>query len=102
LFARPLGLHLGGPFLAPERRGAHPAKHLRAPDPSLVADEGWSRQSGIALVTLAPELPRALDVVRELVAAGVVVSAGHSSASAEEATAAHAGGISAVTQLCNR
>jgi N-acetylglucosamine-6-phosphate deacetylase len=101
LFAMPLGLHLEGPFLAPERRGAHPAKHLRAPDPSLAADEGWSRQSGVALVTLAPELPRALDVVRELVAAGVVVSAGHSSASAEEATAAIDAGITAVTHLFN-
>jgi N-acetylglucosamine-6-phosphate deacetylase len=99
--AMPLGLHFEGPFLAPERRGAHPAEHLRAPDPSLVADEGWSRQSGVALVTLAPELPRALDVVRELVAAGVVVSAGHSSASAEEATAAIDAGVTAVTHLFN-
>jgi N-acetylglucosamine-6-phosphate deacetylase len=100
-FATPLGLHLEGPFLAPERRGAHPAEHLRAPDPSLVADEGWSRQSGVALVTLAPELPRALDVARELVAAGVVVSAGHSSASAEEATGAIDAGVAAVTHLFN-
>jgi N-acetylglucosamine-6-phosphate deacetylase len=100
-FAMPLGLHLEGPFLAPERRGAHPAEHLRAPDPSLVADEGWSRQSGVALVTLAPELPRALDVVRDLVAAGVVVSAGHSSASATEATAAIDAGVTAVTHLFN-
>ena len=100
-FAVPLGLHFEGPFLAPERRGAHPAEHLRAPDPALVADEGWSRQSGVALVTLAPELPRALDVVRDLVAAGVVVSAGHSSASAEEATAAIDAGITAVTHLFN-
>jgi len=100
-FAVPLGLHFEGPFLAPERRGAHPAEHLRAPDPSLVADEGWSRRSGVALVTLAPELPRAPDVVRELVAAGVVVSAGHSSASAAEATAAIDAGVTAVTHLFN-
>ncbi|MGH2475581.1 MAG: N-acetylglucosamine-6-phosphate deacetylase, partial [Candidatus Limnocylindrales bacterium] len=100
-FALPLGLHFEGPFLAPERRGAHPAEHLRAPDPSLVADEGWGRQSGVALVTLAPELPRALDVVRELVAAGVVVSAGHSSASADEATVAIDAGITGVTHLFN-
>jgi N-acetylglucosamine-6-phosphate deacetylase len=100
-FAVPLGLHFEGPFLAPERRGAHPAEHLLAPDPSLVADEGWSRRSGVALVTLAPELPRALDVVRELVAAGVVVSAGHSSASVEEATAAIDAGVTAVTHLFN-
>ena len=100
-FALPLGLHFEGPFLAPERRGAHPVEHLRAPDPSLVADEGWGRQSGVALVTLAPELPRALDVVRELVAAGVVVSAGHSSASADEATVAIDAGVTGVTHLFN-
>jgi N-acetylglucosamine-6-phosphate deacetylase len=99
--AVPLGLHLEGPFLAPERRGAHPAELLRAPDPSLVADEGWRRQSGVALVTLAPELPRALEVVADLVAAGVVVSAGHSSASAEQATAAIDAGVTAVTHLFN-
>jgi N-acetylglucosamine-6-phosphate deacetylase len=99
--ATPLGLHFEGPFLAPERRGAHPAEHLRAPDPSLVADEGWSRQSGVALVTLAPELSRALDVVGELIAAGVVVSAGHSSASAEQATTAIDAGVTAVTHLFN-
>jgi N-acetylglucosamine-6-phosphate deacetylase len=97
----PLGLHFEGPFLAPERRGAHPVEHLRTPDPSLVADEGWTRQSGVALVTLAPEQPRALDVVRDLVDAGVMVSAGHSSASAEEATAAIDAGVTAVTHLFN-
>jgi N-acetylglucosamine-6-phosphate deacetylase len=100
-FAVPLGLHFEGPFLAPERRGAHPAEHLRSPDPALVADEGWSRQGGVALVTLAPELPKAVDVVGDLTAAGVVVSAGHSSASAEQATAAVDAGVTAVTHLFN-
>jgi N-acetylglucosamine-6-phosphate deacetylase len=99
--AAPLGLHIEGPFLAPERRGAHPAEQLRPADPALVADEGWTRESGVALVTLAPELPRALDVVRDLVAAGVVVSAGHSSATAEQATAAVDAGVTAVTHLFN-
>ncbi len=99
--AVPLGLHLEGPFLAPERRGAHPAEHLRSPDPALVAEEGWSRQAGVSLVTLAPELPGALDVARDLVAAGVVVSAGHSSASAERATVAIDAGVTAVTHLFN-
>jgi N-acetylglucosamine-6-phosphate deacetylase len=99
--AVPLGLHLEGPFLAPERRGAHPAEHLRSPDPTLVAEEGWSRLAGVSLVTLAPELPGALDVVRDLVAAGVVVSAGHSSASAERSTEAIDAGVTAVTHLFN-
>jgi len=100
-FAVPLGLHLEGPFLAPERRGAHPAVHLRSPDPALVADEGWTREAGVALVTLAPELPLALDVIRGLVEAGVVVSAGHSSATAEQATIAIDAGVTAVTHLFN-
>ncbi|MGH9229565.1 MAG: N-acetylglucosamine-6-phosphate deacetylase [Acidimicrobiales bacterium] len=100
-FAVPLGLHFEGPFLAPERRGAHLAEHLKPPDPALVADEGWSGRTGVALVTLAPELPRALDVVGDLVAAGVVVSAGHSSASAEQATDAIDAGVTAVTHLFN-
>jgi N-acetylglucosamine-6-phosphate deacetylase len=100
-FAAPLGLHFEGPFLAPDRRGAHPAEHLQSPDPALVTDEGWSRHAGVALVTLAPELPRALDVLGDLVAAGVVVSAGHSSASAEQATVAIDAGVTAVTHLFN-
>jgi N-acetylglucosamine-6-phosphate deacetylase len=99
--AVPLGLHLEGPFLAPAQRGAHAAEHLRPPDPRVVIDEGWTRDAGVALVTLAPELPGALDVVRTLVAAGVVVSAGHSSASAAQSTAAIDAGVSWVTHLFN-
>jgi N-acetylglucosamine-6-phosphate deacetylase len=99
--AEPLGLHLEGPFLAPERRGAHPPGHLRLPDAALVADEGWSRDGGVRLVTVAPELPGALDLVRRLVASGVVVSAGHSTASAEQAVAAIDAGVTGVTHLFN-
>ncbi|MFP3902509.1 MAG: N-acetylglucosamine-6-phosphate deacetylase, partial [Acidimicrobiia bacterium] len=100
-FARPLGLHLEGPFLAPERAGAHPTGQLRPPDPALVAAEGWSAAEGVAMVTLAPELPRALDVVRGLVERGVVVAAGHSSASAEQASDAVDAGVRVVTHLFN-
>jgi N-acetylglucosamine-6-phosphate deacetylase len=99
--AVPLGLHLEGPFLAPERKGAHDPAHLTAPTVDVVADEAWSRDAGVAAVTLAPELPGALDVVRELVARGVVVSAGHSSATAAEATAAIDAGVTYVTHLFN-
>jgi N-acetylglucosamine-6-phosphate deacetylase len=99
--AAPLGLHLEGPFLAPERRGAHDRRHLVPPSVGLVEDEGWSAEAGVALVTLAPELPGALDVVRRLVAAGVVVAAGHSSATAAEARAAADAGVTWVTHLFN-
>ena len=97
--AVPLGLHLEGPFLNPDRRGAHPSEHLVTPDPRLIADESWP--GAVALVTLAPELPGALDVVRELVAAGIVASAGHSNATAAEARAGIDAGMTYVTHLFN-
>lgn len=99
--AAPLGLHLEGPFLAPERRGAHDPRHLVPPSVGLVEEEGWSAEAGVALVTLAPELPGALDVVRRLVAAGVAVAAGHSSATAAEAREAVEAGVTWVTHLFN-
>ena len=58
LGAEPLGLHLEGPMLNPARKGAHPAALLRAPSPEVV--DGWTRDAGVVLVTLAPELPGAL------------------------------------------
>ena len=100
-YAVPLGLHLEGPFLAPPHRGAHRREHLADPDPAVVAGEDWSAAAGVALVTLAPELPGAVDVVRDLVERGVVVSAGHSGATAGEATAAADAGVTYVTHLFN-
>ena len=97
--AAALGLHLEGPFLAPERIGAHESAHLLPPDPSLT--RRWSRESGVRLVTLAPELAGSLAVVRQLVARGVVVSAGHSSASYQELGDAVDVGVCAVTHLFN-
>ena len=82
--ATPLGLHLEGPFLSPDRYGAHDPAFLRWPDPALAA--GWSRAAGVAIVTLAPDLPGSLELIRMLTAKGVVVSLGHSSATLEQAT----------------
>ncbi|HEY4377374.1 MAG TPA: hypothetical protein VGM93_09455, partial [Acidimicrobiales bacterium] len=84
--AIPLGLHLEGPFLAPARRGAHPVSRLRAASGALAA--GWSRDGGVAVVTLAPELPGAVELIGELVGRGVVVSLGHSEADEAAALAA--------------
>jgi N-acetylglucosamine-6-phosphate deacetylase len=97
--AAPLGLHLEGPFLAEAVRGAHRAEHLRPPSPDEAA--GWSPAAGVALVTLAPELPGALELIAALVARGVVVSLGHSAAAADEARAAIAAGATWVTHLFN-
>ena len=97
--ATPLGLHLEGPMLAPARKGAHPEEWLRPPSLELVAD--WSREAGVAMVTLAPELPHALEVIEALVGRGVVVSVGHTAATAAEVAAAVEAGATCVTHLGN-
>lgn len=97
--AEPLGLHFEGPMIATARKGAHPASWLREPSVELV--ERWSRYAGVAMVTLAPELPGALDVVDLLVARGVVVAVGHTEATAAEVAAAVDRGARVVTHLGN-
>jgi N-acetylglucosamine-6-phosphate deacetylase len=97
--ARPLGLHVEGPFLNPERKGAHREEYLRQPDPEEYL--GFSRATGVRLVTLAPELPRALEVIEMLVEQGVVVSAGHSMATVEQARRAFEAGVCYATHIFN-
>lgn len=97
--AVPLGLHLEGPFLNPNKKGAHNQRHLRPPDLESIA--GWSPGEGVRLVTLAPELPGAEAVIRELKRRGVVVSAGHTTASFEQAQIAFQQGVSCGTHLYN-
>ena len=95
------GLHLEGPHIAPARRGAHDAAHIRPLDGRTMAALRRLRAAGVpVLLTLAPERvdPAALG---EVAAMGVVVSAGHSEATAEEARAAFAAGVAGVTHLFN-
>ncbi len=106
---RLLGAHLEGPFLAPERRGAHPAAHLAAPSHAALAERlagfrcgpGWHEPADVALLTLAPELPGAAAVIAALRQAGVVVSLGHSAASEDQAQAAFAAGVTMLTHTGN-
>jgi N-acetylglucosamine-6-phosphate deacetylase len=97
--ATPLGLHLEGPFLNPDRKGAHNPAFLRLPDLAAVRD--WSPERGVRLVTLAPELPGALGLVTVLSGRGVTVSAGHSAATYAEAEAGFNAGIRYGTHLFN-
>jgi N-acetylglucosamine-6-phosphate deacetylase len=99
LGATPLGWHVEGPFLAPARAGAHDPASLRAPDLDAVAR--WRPDTGVRIVTLAPELPGALEIVRALDDRGVVVSVGHSEATREQAAAAFDAGARFVTHLFN-
>jgi N-acetylglucosamine-6-phosphate deacetylase len=95
--AEPLGLHLEGPMISFEKRGAHPAQYLA--DQASAHD--WDPANGVALVTLAPELPGALDAIRTLTASGVVVSLGHSNATAAEAETGADAGATFGTHLFN-
>jgi N-acetylglucosamine-6-phosphate deacetylase len=99
--ARVLGLHLEGPFIAPGRKGAHNPAWITDPAPAAIAElisagAGWLR-----MVTLAPERPGALAAIDALVAAGVLVSVGHSDAVATEVAAAAQAGARKVTHLFN-
>jgi len=97
--AQILGVHLEGPFLSSRRLGAHRPEHRLDPTPAQV--EAICGHPLVRYVTLAPELPGALDAVRWLVDRGVVVSVGHTDATAAEATAAFDAGARTVTHLGN-
>jgi N-acetylglucosamine-6-phosphate deacetylase len=96
---RIMGAHLEGPFLSAARLGAHDPAGRRDPDLALarrLLDAG-----AVIHVTLAPELPGALELVDELVARGVTVACGHSDATAAEAHRAFERGARTVTHLFN-
>jgi len=97
--AHPLGLHVEGPFLNPVRKGAHNPDYLQLPSLAAVAD--WSPATGVRMVTLAPELPGAAEVIACLAGRGILVSAGHSMATYEEAIRGFDAGIRYGTHLFN-
>jgi len=98
--AQPLGFNLEGPFLAPTRRGAHDPSLLLAPA-DMPDDVLGVLLDGLRIVTIAPELPGAIDLTRRLAALGVVVSLGHSAATLEQARAAYDAGARSTTHLFN-
>jgi N-acetylglucosamine-6-phosphate deacetylase len=94
-----IGIHIEGPFLDPRRAGAHPPQHIRAITPEDVA---WlkSLDCGIVLLTVAPSHV-APEIIHSLTEAGIIVSLGHSEATAKEAQAALAAGARGFTHLYN-
>jgi N-acetylglucosamine-6-phosphate deacetylase len=94
--AKPLGIHIEGPFLSPHKKGAHPAHLLQTPSVELF-DRMWQAAQGkIRLMTIAPEMPNALDLIRHAIELGVRVSLGHSNADTAAAQAGiRAGAVSA-------
>ncbi len=99
--ARPLGIHLEGPFLAHSRRGAHPPDKLLEPSIPFFNAMWEAAEGRVVLMTLAPELPGALELIAHAVALGVRVSIGHSDGGSAAAYAAMEAGASSATHTFN-
>jgi N-acetylglucosamine-6-phosphate deacetylase len=97
--ARVLGVHLEGPFFHPAQRGAHNPALLRPIDRHVI--QHWADHPLVRMVTLAPELPGALEAIRLWRARHIGVSAGHSQATYAEAQAAFEAGLGWGTHLFN-
>ena len=95
------GVHLEGPWLSPQRSGAHQPGSLTTPDPASVDALLAAGDGAVRMVTLAPELPGGIDAVRRLVDAGVLVAIGHTDATYDEARAALDAGARLGTHLFN-
>jgi N-acetylglucosamine-6-phosphate deacetylase len=98
--ARVLGVHIEGPYFSPEKRGAHLPSMIRNPDAAewrqLIEDADVITQ-----MTLAPELPGALELIEALALRGIIASVGHSDAWDDEVAAAFAHGLRHATHTFN-
>jgi len=92
------GIHLEGPFFSYEQRGAQDPRYLRNPDPKEYL-EILDRSNDIARWSIAPELPGALALGRELVKRGIQPSIGHTNATFEEAYIAYENGFRSITHF---
>ncbi|MEX2543146.1 MAG: hypothetical protein WD314_15165 [Trueperaceae bacterium] len=97
------GIHLEGPFISRDRgaRGAHPEEHIRDPDRALFDEFQEAANGQVRLLTLAPEMRRAAELIGQLTAHGVVVAIGHSVANGDEIERAVAAGARLSTHLGN-
>jgi N-acetylglucosamine-6-phosphate deacetylase len=99
--ARPLGIHLEGPFLSHKRRGVHPPENLVAPTLEIF-DRLWQAARGhVRMLTIAPEIDGAMEVIAEAARRNVCVSIGHSDAQMPVAQAAVKAGARHATHTFN-
>ena len=99
--ALPVGIHLEGPFVSHAKRGVHPAACIVEPSVALFERFQAAARGQIRLLTMAPELPNALELIEHATRAGVRVSLGHSNASAAQTIAAVGAGATSSTHLFN-
>lgn len=95
------GIHLEGPFLAPEKKGAHPLERLIDPTPDVVERLIAAGGPALRMITMAPERAHSMEAIRRFCEAGVVVAFGHSNADDETCRASIAAGATAATHLFN-
>jgi N-acetylglucosamine-6-phosphate deacetylase len=99
--AQPLGIHLEGPFLSHKRRGVHPPENLVTPTVAIF-DRLWQAARGhVRMMTIAPELPGAMEVIAEAARRNVCVSIGHSDADLQTAQDAVRAGARHATHTFN-
>jgi len=99
--ASPLGIHLEGPFISHEKRGVHPPENLLPPSPEAL-DRFWQASAGnIRMMTIAPELPGAVETIRYARKLGVHSSLGHSNATYQEAQSGISAGADHATHTFN-
>src|ERR1700691_6617496 len=99
--ARPLGIHLEGPFLSHKRRGVHPPEYLVEPTLEIFERLWQAARGQVRMMTIAPELPGALEVIAEAARRKVCVSIGHSDAVLEAARAGVRAGARHATHTFN-
>jgi N-acetylglucosamine-6-phosphate deacetylase len=99
--ALPVGIHLEGPFISHAKRGVHPQGEIQPPSMALFERMQEAARGQIRLMTIAPEVPGALELIAYAVGAGVRVSLGHSDATAAETRAAIAAGATSATHTFN-
>ncbi|MEV5711052.1 N-acetylglucosamine-6-phosphate deacetylase [Actinoallomurus sp. NPDC052274] len=96
-----VGVHLEGPFLNPAKRGSHHAEFLLPPDVTALRHLLAAGDGTVRVVTLAPELSGGMDLLREVVSAGVIAAVGHTTADFDQARQAFASGARLATHLFN-
>lgn len=95
------GIHLEGPWLAPERKGAHPLSALRSPAPAEVNRLLDAGQGAVKMITVAPELEHGLPAIELMTARGVLAAVGHTNADYDTTIAAIEAGARGATHLFN-
>lgn len=95
------GAHLEGPFLHPEKKGAQKEVHLRPPDLDEFRDYAVAARGTLKMITIAPELTGAIDLIKAARSLGLVAAIGHSAASAGQVREACRAGLGHATHLFN-